>query len=407
MQCHDISETLSAYIDGMLDSSYASRVEEHMESCAQCRMEYDDLCAVVGLIRELPEVAPPPGFGESLRQRLRAAEPESKTPTAGFFKGRWLGMLAAAVVFLTVGVTALWNDGKGGLPFGPVSQPKTAGESEIMQKQVAHRENENRGPASEQMPMAWTGGRDTVESGYAGSLEPAASREAQRPSEDTGGEAEQTPATGVGYFSDAKAEDETADSTQQKEEDSVSIMGGNGESEFFVGMTPEEEADSNAAPPDLGKSAGTEPGPAMVYAITLGVGDGKEAEQRVIETLMEYGGVVEQQVIPGKELILQVPVTNAEKFLDQIEKLGRVSERFLIQENPPSAKQLQKAIDLLTSRQGELARQVDDNGGRAAEEELENVGRQLRDLREKLAALNAKDPGATTRATIRVYFESR
>jgi len=138
MRCHEIQEHLSAYIDGMLDSSLTGIVEKHMSACGECRLEYEDLCTAISLLKELPEVAPPLELRAILREKLMTIPvpvPETKA-NIGFIRkfttGKWIRSLAAAaVICLTVGVTALWYDKYDGHMFNPVLQEMSGDEARV------------------------------------------------------------------------------------------------------------------------------------------------------------------------------------------------------------------------------------------------------------------------------------
>jgi anti-sigma factor RsiW len=53
---------LSAYIDGRLSSEDERRLEEHLEACADCRSELEELRSVVEAMRSLPTVPAPRSF---------------------------------------------------------------------------------------------------------------------------------------------------------------------------------------------------------------------------------------------------------------------------------------------------------------------------------------------------------
>ncbi len=121
MQCRDICEMLSPYIDGMLESSQVVQVEEHIAGCASCRLEYEKLRAAVEMVRGLPEVLPPVEFHDNLRRKLQSLP---KPSVAGrqtslicrLAWGKWSKTLAvAAVLFLSVCITTLWYDTHNGL----------------------------------------------------------------------------------------------------------------------------------------------------------------------------------------------------------------------------------------------------------------------------------------------------
>ena len=53
---------LSSYVDGEVNPSEASRVENHLSGCNECRQELETLTATVHLLRELPELEIPRTF---------------------------------------------------------------------------------------------------------------------------------------------------------------------------------------------------------------------------------------------------------------------------------------------------------------------------------------------------------
>ena len=57
-----LRELLSAYIDGQVSASEASRVQKHLAACAECRRELEALRATVSLLRSLPQVQPSRSF---------------------------------------------------------------------------------------------------------------------------------------------------------------------------------------------------------------------------------------------------------------------------------------------------------------------------------------------------------
>ena len=50
MNCHEIRENLSAWLDGELDPELTSLVGEHLESCGECRQLLEELREVTGLL---------------------------------------------------------------------------------------------------------------------------------------------------------------------------------------------------------------------------------------------------------------------------------------------------------------------------------------------------------------------
>jgi hypothetical protein len=57
-----ITEQLSAYIDNALDANERESVRLHLEGCALCTVEHDEMLATRNLLRSVPMVAPPRAF---------------------------------------------------------------------------------------------------------------------------------------------------------------------------------------------------------------------------------------------------------------------------------------------------------------------------------------------------------
>ena len=69
-----IREELSAYIDGALGGAEYEAARLHLEGCAVCRAEHDDLLATRDLLRSVPMMAPPRAF--TLTQEMIAPAQE-------------------------------------------------------------------------------------------------------------------------------------------------------------------------------------------------------------------------------------------------------------------------------------------------------------------------------------------
>lgn len=136
MNCSQIQEMLSAYIDDFLDEFETAEVEKHVQTCAICQQELTDLRHTVSLLRSLGEVSPPENFHRQLMERIdkdtsadmankhRAVKPRYKR------SGVWMH-IAAAVLILGVGVGA-WAYGENGPlhSYGISSAPDSRAKSE-------------------------------------------------------------------------------------------------------------------------------------------------------------------------------------------------------------------------------------------------------------------------------------
>ncbi len=82
-ECKRVRESLSAHLDGVCGEAERAFVERHIESCADCRREYEGLRMTVDVLHRMPQAAAPRSF---------ALRPEhlgkKKTATGG---AGWLG----------------------------------------------------------------------------------------------------------------------------------------------------------------------------------------------------------------------------------------------------------------------------------------------------------------------------
>jgi len=65
-QCSKIAPLLCAYVDDEVTPSERADVEAHVQTCSACREELTMLREAVGLLADVPEVAPPPELREMI-----------------------------------------------------------------------------------------------------------------------------------------------------------------------------------------------------------------------------------------------------------------------------------------------------------------------------------------------------
>lgn len=116
MQCSEIREMLSSYIDDVLDSTDRAKVEGHISLCGACRQELADLKETVRLVSSLGELLPPEGFREQLMNKLKQEQVyfnpdltgKQTVSRFGRLKGWFSGTrkyAAAAVIIIGLGVS--------------------------------------------------------------------------------------------------------------------------------------------------------------------------------------------------------------------------------------------------------------------------------------------------------------
>ena len=70
MNCDDIKELLSEYVDGALDAKTKALVDEHLSTCKDCEEELASLKTLVNELGSLESVAPPNDFLNQLHERM-------------------------------------------------------------------------------------------------------------------------------------------------------------------------------------------------------------------------------------------------------------------------------------------------------------------------------------------------
>src|SRR5437773_5828955 len=74
MNCQEVQERLSEYLEQSLDDASIRTVDIHLSSCRLCRAEADSLVRCIQNIAGLPMVEPPLGFAQRVMSHVREIE---------------------------------------------------------------------------------------------------------------------------------------------------------------------------------------------------------------------------------------------------------------------------------------------------------------------------------------------
>ena len=72
LDCGEIRDLSSDYIDGDLEVSTVDRVKGHLERCGPCNAFVNTLRATVNMLGAIPGRKAPDGFRQSVREKLKA-----------------------------------------------------------------------------------------------------------------------------------------------------------------------------------------------------------------------------------------------------------------------------------------------------------------------------------------------
>jgi len=123
MRCKKAKKIISDYIDGELDSSKRSSLEEHLETCEECQKFMEDYKSIARTAQELEAGSPSPYVWTRIKQGVKAQTPPTEARKRMW---RWspelkyaVGVLSLLVVVgaAVIGITYLGNQ-KGVSPFG-------------------------------------------------------------------------------------------------------------------------------------------------------------------------------------------------------------------------------------------------------------------------------------------------
>ena len=104
-------DELQDWLDRRLDAATCDEVERHLETCAECRREYEAVAWTKREVTRLPAAEAPPKLRENILRALRAESSPAAVlaPPPSFWKPRRRTILAvAAVVMFAAVLASLW-----------------------------------------------------------------------------------------------------------------------------------------------------------------------------------------------------------------------------------------------------------------------------------------------------------
>lgn len=132
MECDEIKELLSDYVDDLLDAEPRAIVDQHLLTCTRCQEELDSLRALVRELAAMKPVEPPKDFLNQLHMRLEKPSKLSRILHALFVPMRVkvpIELAAAAVMVMLVSSLVLTQKQRYKMPEAPVAfkQDKISG----------------------------------------------------------------------------------------------------------------------------------------------------------------------------------------------------------------------------------------------------------------------------------------
>jgi len=98
MNCNEIKDMMTLYIDGELEDKEKKIFEEHIEDCEGCRKELEDYKKIISMLQNMTEEDPPKGYCNRLHEKLLKAKAKSKISV----RSKWMKYGSIAAIFVLV-----------------------------------------------------------------------------------------------------------------------------------------------------------------------------------------------------------------------------------------------------------------------------------------------------------------
>jgi hypothetical protein len=108
MDCGDIQERLSAYIEGIISSEEKTLIEGHLKSCQKCSESLADLRKTMEYVKNLEEIEPPAWLTQKVMARVRSEVKPKKGIFQKLFYPLYIKISLEAAAVILIAVTAIY-----------------------------------------------------------------------------------------------------------------------------------------------------------------------------------------------------------------------------------------------------------------------------------------------------------
>ena len=324
MECKDVRERLSAYLGEGVSSEEKRRLEQHLESCPQCRGALEELKKAGALIRGLEEVEPPAWLTGKIMARVRAEGERKKGIFQTLFYPLHIKVPIEALAMVLIAVVAVYvfravepEMKKAPLPgpIGPVvtreEAPKPYRESRV-----------ESGPVGGKAALPADQEKDTGRIGAPAPVQSSpASPATEPPSAALKGTASESRAEGAKAAGSLKKQDfaelKQAPRSAAKEEENIALSSR---------AKDAREEQKFAAAPTMKEREALKPKP---LAVTIRAKDLLAAGEEVQRLLVELGaGKIERESQETKEVLTaELPGRKGKEFFEKLKAIGEIKEK--------------------------------------------------------------------------------
>ena len=108
MECNDVQEKLSAYVEGIISHDEKMLIDEHLTLCQKCCESLADLKKTVEYINNLEDIEPPAWLTQKIMTRVKTEVHQKKGIFQKLFYPLHIKLPIEAVAVIVIAVTALY-----------------------------------------------------------------------------------------------------------------------------------------------------------------------------------------------------------------------------------------------------------------------------------------------------------
>ncbi|MBI5042252.1 MAG: DUF2275 domain-containing protein [Nitrospirae bacterium] len=108
MECKDIQERLSAYIDGVTSSEEKTLIDKHLRSCQRCSKSFLELKKTLKHLKRLEEAEPPSWLAQKIMAKIKKEAEPKKGILQRLFYPLHIKLPIEAIATIFIAVTAVY-----------------------------------------------------------------------------------------------------------------------------------------------------------------------------------------------------------------------------------------------------------------------------------------------------------
>src|SRR3990170_2704240 len=108
MDCHNIQEMLSSYMEGIISPEESKLIDEHLSACSKCKEALYDLKKTLEYVQNLEDVEPPEWLTQTVMTKIRSETEPRKGILQKLFYPLYIKLPIEAVAVVLMAVTVLY-----------------------------------------------------------------------------------------------------------------------------------------------------------------------------------------------------------------------------------------------------------------------------------------------------------